>query len=103
MLCLVECLRTLPDGRIEALNSHGEKLRQALRLDSESNIRYRSRWMRVLQTLKIANPDLYQELMGFPQDLPDLRKKRAPHNTKPEGITNCYFALRERGALPATY
>lgn len=98
-----DCLRILPDGRIEALNDHGEKLRQALRLDSEKNVSNRSRWMRALETLQTANPGLYQEFMGFPDDLPDLRKKHVPNNTKPEGTANCYFALRERGVLPAMY
>ena len=98
-----DCLRILPDGHVEALNDDGKKLRQVLRLDSDSNVRYRSRWMRTLEMLKIENPALYQEHMGFPDDLPDLRKKRAPANAKPEGALKCYFALRERGELPAMY
>jgi hypothetical protein len=98
-----DCLRILPDGHIEALNDSGKKLTQVLRLDSESNVRHRSRWMRTLETLKTANPPLYQEYMGFPDELPDLRKKHAPSNTKPEGIERCYLALRERGELPAIY
>jgi hypothetical protein len=72
-------------------------------LDSEKNVHIRYRWIRTLEALKAMNPDLYQEYMGFPKDLPDLRTKRAPRNTKPEGAANCYFALRERGKLPATY
>lgn len=104
--CIVpfnECLRILPDGSIESLNKEGEKLKLTLRLNRESNVRYRSRLMRTLQELSVQNPSLYREYMTFPDDLPDLRKKRVPSNTKPEGIENCYFALRERGDLPATY
>ena len=61
--------------------------------------------MRMLGALEATHPKLYQECMGFPDDLPDLRpaRKRVPRNTKPEGAENCYFALRERGELPATY
>jgi HNH endonuclease len=98
-----DCLRILPDGHIEALNDDGKRLRQVLRLDSESNVRHRFRWMRNLEVLRTANPALYQEFMGFPDDLPDLRKKLAPSNTKPEGAAICYLALRERGELPAMY
>jgi hypothetical protein len=98
-----DCLRIMADGHIESLNDDGEKLRQALRLDSESNVRWRSRYMRILRAFMTSDPDLYQELMGFPEDLPDLRKKLVPDNTKPEGAANCYFALRERGELPAMY
>jgi hypothetical protein len=98
-----ECLRILPDGRIEALNDSGSKLVRALRLANESNVRYRALWIETLQALSIANPAIYRKHMSFPENLPDLRKKRAPNNTKPDGVKNCYFALRERGELPDMY
>ena len=40
---------------------------------------------------------------AFPDNLPDLRTKLAPMNSKPESVKECYFALRERGELPETY
>jgi hypothetical protein len=98
-----ECLRITPDGHVEALNDYGEKLRQVLRLDSIGNVSYRSRLMRTLEHLRTSNEDLYLEWMGFPEDLPDLRTKRVPKNTKADGAMNCYFSLREQGLLPATY
>ena len=104
--CLVafnDCLRVTADGRIDALNSEGEKLKQVLRLDSEKNVRDRYRWMRALEALRTSEPDLYEEYMAFPEDLPDLRTKRVPENTRPDGVVNCYFVLRERGELPPTY
>ena len=98
-----DCLRILPNGHVEALNDNGEKLKRILRLDSDRNVGYRRRWMRNLEVLRTRDPGLYQEFMGFPVDLPDLRKKHVSNNTKPEGAENCYFALRDRGLLPATY
>lgn len=98
-----DCLRVMADGRVDALNAEGHKLKQVLRLNNKSNVRQRSRWMRVLEVLKKMDPDLYKEYMGFPTDLPDLRTKRVPENTRPDGAVNCYLALRERGDLPATY
>jgi len=98
-----DCLRIMANGRVEALNADGRKLEQVLRLNSESNVRNRSLLMRTLEALRLGNPDVYQEYMRFPDDLPDLRKKHVPVNTKPEGTANCYFALRERGDLPAVY
>jgi hypothetical protein len=98
-----DCLRILPNGHVEALNDDGEKLRRILGLDSDKSVAYRSRWMRTIEMLRTTAPDLYQEFMGFPDDLPDLRKKRVSNNTKPEGVANCYFALRERGLLPPMY
>jgi hypothetical protein len=98
-----DCLRIKDDGRIEALNDEGKKLKLVLRLDSEKNVRDRSRWMRTLEFLRTSNAALYQEYMGFPVDLPDLRMKQVPENTKPDGAASCYFVLRERGELPAMY
>jgi len=93
------------DGTVEALNEDGEKLCDVLRLNSRHNVEDRERWMRTLDALKTSHPQLYREYMGFPNNLPDLRppKRRVPGNTKPGGAENCYFALRERGELPATY
>jgi len=98
-----DCLRVLADGRIDAINPQGEKLKQVLRLDSENSVRIRRRFMQTFETLRASNPDLYKEFMGFPENLPDLRTKEPPRNTKPEGAANCYYALRERGELPETY
>jgi hypothetical protein len=98
-----DCLRILSDGRIESLNAAGKKLKMVLRLDSEKVTAHRFRWIRNLELLRTTDIALFQEYMGFPKDLPDLRKKQAPENTKPEGAANCYFVLRERGELPATY
>jgi hypothetical protein len=103
--CLVafgDCLRVTRSGEIEPLNSDGEKLVAVLLLNSDSNLVQRSRWIRTLTALKASHPDLFNEYMGFPEDLPDLRTRRTK-NTKPDGALNCYFAQRERGKLPATY
>jgi hypothetical protein len=102
-IALKDCLLVKPDGRVDALNQYGEKLRQILKLDSPKNVEHRYRWMRVLEVLRTKEPELFREYMGFPVDLPDLRTKQVPENSQPEGAMNCYFALRERGELPATY
>ena len=39
----------------------------------------------------------------YPDDLPDLRRKHEPGNSRPEGRKQCCFARRERGELPDTY
>ena len=98
-----DCLRIKTDGEVEALNAAGLKLLAVLRMNSPTNIHHRSRWMRTLQALHESHPELYAEHMAFPAELPDLRRKQVPSNTKPAGARNCYFALLERGDLPATY
>jgi hypothetical protein len=97
------CLQIDSFGRVIALNKAGEKLRQVLRLDSPQNVENRYRWMRVLDSLQKKDPALFTEMMGFPDNLPDLRKMKAPSNTKPEGAQHCYSVLREKGQLPSIY
>lgn len=98
-----DCLRVKADGQVQSLNKHGEKLLQILRLNSPKNVEYRSRLMRMFDALQKSAPELYQEWMSFPNDLPDLRTKRVPSNTRPEGTLECHFVLRESGLLPSTY
>ena len=100
---LAECLRIVESGQVEALNSVGEKLRQTLLLNSKRNVSYRSRLIRILDALSKSDPALYAEMMGFPDDLPDLRKKKASSNTRPAGVLTCFFVLRENKQLSATY
>lgn len=98
-----DCLNVLPDGGIVALNKNGEKLILVLKLDNKANVVWRRRWIRILNALKTEDPALYRECMGFPQNLPDLRAKKAPRNSKPESVENCFYVQRERGILPETY
>lgn len=97
------CLRVKTNGEVEAFHADGRKLRDVLRLNSPNNVQHRSRWMRILDALRASHPDLYEEVMAFPNDLPDLRRKHVPSNSMPEGAENCYFALRLRSELPRTY
>jgi hypothetical protein len=99
-----ECIEIEAEGRANAKDVVGQRLCDVLRLNSAVNIAYRSRMIRILEAvLRSGEVALYEELMGFPSELPDLRSKRIPRNDKPEGVANCYFALRERGELPITY
>ena len=98
-----ECVRITEEGRVEALNEAGEKLKKLLRLDSDRRVEKRFRWMRNLRALELKEPDLYREYMSFPTDLPDLRDLRPPKDDMPTSAANCHYALRERGELPETY
>jgi hypothetical protein len=45
-----------------------------------------------------------QELLAFPDDLPDLATKRPPGgNARPGGIAESCFERRRRGELPEVY
>jgi hypothetical protein len=97
-----QCVRVHSDGDIESLNETGEVFVDLLALNSPDLIAYRKllldTWQRLGQT------DLaYNNWMRFPDDLPDLSRKEAPGNSRPEGIAHSWFALRARGELPEIY
>lgn len=51
-----------------------------------------------------TDPALHRELIGFPDDLPNLiaLKPRAG-NSRPAGLKKSYFAFRQLGRLPKSY
>ncbi len=100
-----DCLEICEDGRIRAIgqSSIGETLIKNLRLNSKKNLEQRFRWIRTLAVLRVSAPDIFREYMSFPSDLPDLREKQPPFNSRASSVEICYFAQRERGELPLTY
>jgi len=49
-------------------------------------------------------PHGLQQLLGFPDDLPDLQRKRPPgKNRRPEGISTSCFERQRRAELPFVY
>jgi hypothetical protein len=98
-----DCLRVESDGTITPLNIHGRRLEKVLRLNHNRLIQERLKTMRVLSVLAKDHKAEFQQLMGFPAELPDLAKKRPPRNFRPQGVLDSYFAKRQRGELPAVY
>ena len=100
-----ECLRVLDDGRIQALNLTGQIVVRLLALDTPDATKYRKL---ILDTIKVlmGNDDrsTYREWVRFPEDLPDLSRKKPPKgNTRPDGVANSWFAKKARGELPEAY
>ena len=92
------------DGSIKALDPKGEIIIAALRLDNDSNNRYRSLILRILRLAHEHDSDLYREMMGYPEDLPDLSKRQPPEgNSKKDGLLGSAFARGEKGELPDCY
>jgi hypothetical protein len=99
------------DGTISGRTYEGNFLIEFLDLNRAKAIRERLRVLRILiRRAKYPN-DLevlkdFRETFGYPDDLPDLRR-RPPHgpdppggNALPENAEYCCFARRERGELP---
>ena len=97
-------VRVESDGTIHAdANSEAARLIELLGLDSRESTSFRKLLIDIVAVAQ-QNPDLYQRLMGYPADLPDLRRQRPPGgNTRPAGMEQSAFAQRARGELPSCY
>jgi hypothetical protein len=88
-------VRVDSDGTIHAdAKSAAAQLIELLGLDSPESTSFRKRWIEII-ALARQNPDLYQQLMGYPDELPDLRRRRPPRRQLPARGTG---AIRFRPA-----
>jgi hypothetical protein len=60
-------------------------------------------WMRIVDLARERDKKLYFQLVGFPEDLPDLSKLKPPLNTRKKGLEQCWFTRRQRNELPIEY
>lgn len=98
-----DVVAVLPDGVLSCDSLDGDRLIRQIDLNSPALRRWRVMWMRIVGLAKKCDADLYQQLTGFPQNLPDLERLRPPINSRPEGIEISWYAKEQRGQLPDHY
>jgi hypothetical protein len=98
-----ENVRVYEDGRMIGLTPQADLLIRLLWLNSPQTIEWRRLWIRIVQLAEEHNDKLFRQLIGYPEELPDLAKLNAPSNSKPDGIEQSYHARRGHGKLQATY
>jgi hypothetical protein len=97
-------LRILPDGRLEPCSPEAEALVETLLLNSPKRVEFRVTWIRIIELAREHSAELFERLMGFPVDLPDLGRLRPRGgNSRPEGVANSHLERKKRGELPPTY
>lgn len=102
--CLLQGQVTVQeDGSITATTSNARKLITLLDLDAPDYRELRRLMIGILQLANVHDPELYQLLLSYPDDLPNLALLRPPGNVRPQGLEQSHFARRERDELPATY
>ena len=103
-VALGDLVKVDADGVITSLNDEGELLIQILRLNNADYTNFRRRMLRILAAVERQEPETYAALMGYPDELPDLRQLKPPQgNSKPEGIESSCLVRREKGELPEIY
>ncbi|MDB2686684.1 HNH endonuclease [Mariniblastus sp.] len=83
-----ENLRCEVDGRLIGTSLEAMRLIKVMDLNSPRAVAWRMMWSRIV---------------GFPKDLPNLKRKQAPNNFRPEGIGESWFVKRLRNQLPQQY
>jgi hypothetical protein len=101
-------LRVANDGTIQALTREGRWLERTCHLNRPLLVSFRKRVLGLIEFLTARghsdDESMLHELLGFPDNLPDLGTKRAPAgNARPEGIVHSHLARRQRGELPRMY
>lgn len=106
-------VRFLEDGAIEARSLKGGYLIEILGLDAEYLERDRRKVFRnygkILALIEEYGEgieevrDELQELLGYPDDPPNLKRKRPPRNTRPSGKDDCYFIRLKDPEFPRVY
>lgn len=92
------------DGVIHSDTPEAARLIELLGLNSPQSTEFRLLWIGIVALAELYDPSLYRRLMGFPDNLPDLKRLRPPGgNIRPEGVRTSYLAKRKDGILPATY
>jgi hypothetical protein len=101
---IASALQVQEDGRLVATTRDATRIIRVLGLNDPEQIEMRLLWLGVIALAKQHDPALYARLMGFPTDLPDLRRLRPPEgNTRPAGVAASYYALAEAGKLAPSY
>jgi hypothetical protein len=93
------------DGAIQAKNDLGVVLIAGLRLDNPQLTDQRRLLVGIVRLAEEKNNlRVILKLLGYPDDLPELKHKRPPAgNTRPAGILHSAAERRRRGELPSIY
>jgi hypothetical protein len=92
------------DGTLRTSTTEARRIATVLGLNSRDYVEFRRLWIDIIALAENHDKDLFHKLLGFPKDLPDLKRLRPPGgNNRPEGIAQSWHARRERSKLPETY
>lgn len=100
-----QALRVNADGVIEAGNKLGSILLEGLKLDHPDITQQRRLVLRIARLAEEKNNvPILLRLLGYPDDLPNLKQKRPPDgNSRPAGVHSSSYERRRRGELPPIY
>jgi hypothetical protein len=101
---LASTVQVAEDRVLHAGTPEAERVIELLSLNRPRLREFRELWIGIIRLAGAADPSLFRRLVGFPDDLPNLKRLRPPRgNTRPEGIASSHFTRRRDGTLPEAY
>jgi HNH endonuclease len=101
---VAQAIRVESDGQLVTFTPESTRLVEMLDLNHQSAVAFRKIWIGIIRLTKLYQPDLWERLMCYPENLPDLDRLRPPDgNSRPEGINQSHYARRARRELTTTY
>ncbi len=101
---VASAVRVFEDGRIEGTTREAQQIIRLLGLDGREETEARLLWIGIIALAQRCDPTLYERLMGFPENLPDLRRLRPPGgNARQDGVMTCFHSRRRDDTLPSVY
>ena len=93
-------VRVLDDGSIETDSRSAHRIVQVLGLNAPEYREFRLLWIGIIEMARRFDELLFDRLMGFPDNMPDLTRLNPPGgNEHPEGIATCFYQRRINGTL----
>jgi hypothetical protein len=87
-------------GQIETFNETGERIVSVFKLNSDDAVANRTKWLGIMRSLARTDEGLFRQFVGYPTELPDLRKMRNKENTRKAGLKKSARVLQALGRLP---
>lgn len=94
-----KCVEVDDEGRVHASDRVGKWLIRALRLDDRENTEFRRDKIRELKSLLKTDRKLFERLLSFPEDLPDLQLLRPPTNARPDSWRQSHHTKGDAGLI----
>lgn len=101
--CTENDIALLENGMLVGLCQKARLIIAVVTLNSPSMIRWRLLWMQIIELAQTHDPELLNQLLAFPGNLPDLKSLNPPANEKPKGISDSFHARNQSGSLPTSY
>ena len=101
--CTANDIALLENGMLVGLSRNARLIIAVVALNSPGMIRWRLLWMRIIELAQTHDFELLDQLLAYPESLPDLKALTPPRNEKPEGVNDSHYAQKRNGDLPASY